>query len=166
MNLYIVAKDSRLLRWVRIVDVESKFNIVRVSQLHVASERARRDSDLVVLVDWRFAEVAEGIRELGSRVLQKIRSRFFICVNDMQLLSPSEAEFIYFALLQTGVGGVFSQVSELNLLTPVFARYSKQSNTKKQNPFKSAWDSLPWKKHAVKLEYTHNNCNISVESVF
>ncbi|MDR1483501.1 MAG: hypothetical protein LBT09_01615 [Planctomycetaceae bacterium] len=153
MNLYIVAKDSRLLRWVRVVDAAGEFSVVRFNQLHPAGEKIRRDVGAIVLIDWKSAEVAEGIGELNSEMFRNVRSRFFVCVNDMQLLFPADAEAIRFAVLQTGVGGVFSQLQELTVLMPVFVRYAQQHNQNKYDPFNSAWDSLPWKKHAVKSEY-------------
>ncbi|MDR2344699.1 MAG: hypothetical protein LBE18_01395 [Planctomycetaceae bacterium] len=153
MNIYVVAGDSRLVNWIRIVDTECKFNIVRFGQLISACERIDKNLNEIILVDWKSADAAKGINELMPNKLRKIRSRLFICVNDMPLLSPKEAELIRFALLQTGVGGVFSQLSELIVLMPIFIRYSERLNVKSQDPFLLAWDSLPWKKYAAKLEY-------------
>jgi hypothetical protein len=152
MNLYIVSRNLRLLRWVRVVDVLGEFNIVRFSQLLAASEMARQDSNSIVLIDWGSVEVVEGIGELSDDRFRSVKSRFFICVNDLQLLSNADAESIRFALLQTGVGGVFSQLKELATLMPLFSNYSKNINPKKQELFKSVWESLPWKKYAIKSE--------------
>jgi hypothetical protein len=152
MNIYIVARDLRLVRWVRVVDVLGEFSVVRFSQLLSAGERVIRDRGSVVLIDWDSCDVAGGINVLSNDGFSGIRPCYFICVNDMQLLSYSDAEFIRFALLQTGVGGVFSQLKELAVLMPLFATYSKKLNPKKQDPFKTAWESLPWKKHAIKSE--------------
>ncbi|MDR1480447.1 MAG: hypothetical protein LBJ00_16050 [Planctomycetaceae bacterium] len=153
MNIYVVAKDSRLVRWVRVVDAAEKFDVIRFGQLRTACEKMRRNNGTIVLVDWEFSKVAEGISELSADGLQNVRSRLFVCVNNMLLLSSSETELIRFALLQIGVGGVFSQLGELNTLMPLFYRYSQQFAPKKQDPFKITWNLLPWKKYAIKSDY-------------
>jgi DNA-binding response OmpR family regulator len=153
MTIYVVAKDSRLLRFVRVVDISGKFEVIRFGQLRAACERLRRESGAVVLVDWEFSKVSAGIVELGSDGFRDVRSRIFVCVNNIMLLSPVETEQIRFALLQIGVGGVFSQLNELTALLPIFQHHYEKSTPKKQDPFKLTWNSLPWKKHATKLEW-------------
>ncbi|MDR2762308.1 MAG: hypothetical protein LBB88_06855 [Planctomycetaceae bacterium] len=154
MNVYIVAKDSRLSNWLRIVDNSHKFRIMRLRQLNTACERAVQNSDSIILVDWESKDVAKGIEELSIvDRFREIGSRFFICVNDMMLLSPTDSEFIRLAILQIGVGGVFSRLGELAQLMPTFIRYWQNFNLKAQPSFSSTWDLLPWKKYAVRPEF-------------
>jgi hypothetical protein len=145
--VYVVAKDSWLLRWVRAADTERRLELVRFGQLKNACEKGRVNLRANILVDWLSDEAASGIEELGSLgKLCGIRSRIFVCVRDMPKLFVSDAESIRFAILQTGVCGVFSQFNELVSLIPAFVRYSAQfKNTNKQDIFSKAWDSLPWK---------------------
>ncbi|MDR1052841.1 MAG: hypothetical protein LBL39_01590, partial [Planctomycetaceae bacterium] len=118
MNIYVVAKDSRLLRLVRVVDVLGEFEVIRFGQLRAACERLRRDVGSVIIFDLEVSKVSGGIVELGSDGFRDVRSRIFVCVNNMMLLSQPETEQIRFALLQLGVGGVFSQLNELTALLP------------------------------------------------
>ncbi|MDR2170094.1 MAG: hypothetical protein LBP59_08130 [Planctomycetaceae bacterium] len=156
MCFYVVSRDLYLVRWVRVIDDLRAVKLVRFSDLGVACGRACDNFGALILVDWGVGDISGGLSVLCSEVFRGIRSRVFICVRGLLLLSFSDVEYIRFAMLQTGVGGVFSQLSELVKLSPVFMRYWQQLNPKKQAPFESAWDSLPWKKYAVKSEYENN----------
>jgi hypothetical protein len=113
----------------------------------------RRDVGSVIIFDLEVSKVSGGIVELGFDGFRDVRSRIFVCVNNMMLLSQPETEQIRFALLQVGVGGVFSQLGELLTLLPIFQRHHQKFTPKKQDPFKLTWNSLPWKKHATKLDW-------------
>jgi hypothetical protein len=153
MNIYIVTKESRLLNWLRVVDTSRKFRIIRLSKLVTACEKTLQNSGAIAIVDWESKDVARGIDELNFDRFREIKSRFFICVNDLMLLSPSDAEFIRLALLQIGVGGVFSRLSELAVLSQTFIRLDQRLDSQSQSQFISTWKLLPWKRHATRSDF-------------